>query len=145
MKHAAYALLIATVICLAGRSQGADALRPRPDTFDSAGVKIAYVEAGQGEPVVLVHGLYSSAEMNWVAPGTFRLLAANHRVIALDLRGHGKSDKPTDDASYGQPMVEEWRCGAAWLGVRAGRSQSDSARCPGRSRSRRAYRSGLRA
>jgi pimeloyl-ACP methyl ester carboxylesterase len=76
-------------------------------SFDSAGVRIAYVEAGQGEPVILVHGLYSSAEMNWVLPGTFKLLAEHYHVIAPDLRGHGNSDKPTDEAAYGQPMVED--------------------------------------
>jgi len=76
-------------------------------SFDSNGVKIAYVIAGKGEPVVLVHGLYSSAAMNWQLPGTFNLLAQHYQVIALDLRGHGKSDKPTADADYGQPMVED--------------------------------------
>jgi pimeloyl-ACP methyl ester carboxylesterase len=76
-------------------------------SFDSNGVKIAYVTAGKGEPVILVHGLYSSAQMNWQAPGTFDLLAQHFQVIALDLRGHGKSDKPTGDADYGQPMVED--------------------------------------
>jgi pimeloyl-ACP methyl ester carboxylesterase len=77
------------------------------DSFDSNGVRIAYMVAGKGEAVVLVHGLYSSAEMNWVMPGIFDRLARHHQVIALDLRGHGKSDKPTDDADYGQPMVED--------------------------------------
>jgi pimeloyl-ACP methyl ester carboxylesterase len=76
-------------------------------SFDSAGVKIVYFEAGTGEPVVLVHGLYSSAKMNWIMPGTFKLLAAHYHVIAFDLRGHGESDKPTADAAYGQPMVDD--------------------------------------
>ncbi len=75
--------------------------------FDSNGVKIAYITAGQGEPVLLVHGLYSSALMNWQMPGIVKLLAQHYSVIALDLRGHGKSDKPTDDASYGEPMVDD--------------------------------------
>jgi pimeloyl-ACP methyl ester carboxylesterase len=85
----------------------ADDRAPRSGSFDSAGVKIAYVEAGAGEPVVLVHGLYSSAMMNWVAPGTFKLLAEHYHVIALDLRGHGNSDKPTAEDAYGQPMVDD--------------------------------------
>jgi pimeloyl-ACP methyl ester carboxylesterase len=80
---------------------------PTSSSFDSAGVKIAYLEAGRGEPVILIHGMYSSAQMNWVVPGTFKQLSANYHVIAPDLRGHGQSDKPTDDASYGQPMVED--------------------------------------
>jgi pimeloyl-ACP methyl ester carboxylesterase len=76
-------------------------------TFDSAGVKIAYDVAGKGQPVILIHGLYSSAAMNWELPGTFSMLAEHYQVIALDLRGHGRSDKPTDDAAYGQPMVDD--------------------------------------
>jgi pimeloyl-ACP methyl ester carboxylesterase len=76
-------------------------------TFDSDGVKIAYVIAGSGEPVVLIHGLDSSAAINWQLPGTFNMLAQNYRVVALDLRGHGKSDKPTDESAYGKPMVED--------------------------------------
>ena len=76
-------------------------------SFDSDGVKIAYVTAGDGDPVILVHGLYSSAAMNWELPGTFDMLAKHYHVIALDLRGHGQSDKPTDEAAYGQPMVDD--------------------------------------
>ena len=76
-------------------------------TFDSAGVRISYIEAGTGQPVVLVHGLYSSAQINWVLPGTFKMLAPHYHVIALDLRGHGASAKPADEAAYGQPMVED--------------------------------------
>src|SRR5689334_11974039 len=76
-------------------------------SFDSNGVKIAYVEAGQGEPILLVHGLYSSAKMNWIAPGIFDPLTQHYHVIALDLRGHGNSDKPTKEEDYGQPMVDD--------------------------------------
>ena len=71
------------------------------------GVKIHYVREGSGEPVVLIHGLYSSARMNWEAPGIFALLAKDHDVIALDLPGHGESDKPNDAAAYGDQMVED--------------------------------------
>ena len=76
-------------------------------TFDSAGVKIAYDVAGQGETVILIHGLDSSAAMNWELPGTFKELAEKYHVVALDLRGHGRSDKPEGDAAYGQPMVDD--------------------------------------
>jgi pimeloyl-ACP methyl ester carboxylesterase len=60
------------------------------------------VVQGQGEPVVLVHGYTRSIETNWINPGVFQNLANDHRVIALDLRGHGKSDKPYDPAAYGE-------------------------------------------
>jgi len=83
------------------------ALTAGADDFDSAGVRIHYDVAGQGQPVVLVHGLYSSARMNWEMPGTMALLAGNYQVIALDNRGHGESDKPTKDGSYGVKMAED--------------------------------------
>jgi len=97
-------LLASLLICATARGAAADG---QTGTFDSAGVKIAYVVAGEGQPVILVHGLYSSAAMNWELPGTFKMLAEHYHVIAFDLRGHGRSDKPTDDDAYGQPMVED--------------------------------------
>ncbi len=79
----------------------------RADDFDSAGVKIHYTVEGKGEPVILIHGLYSSAMMNWGLPGITADLARNYQVIALDCRGHGQSDKPTAEGSYGVQMVED--------------------------------------
>lgn len=79
----------------------------RADEFDSQGVKIHYGIEGQGEPVVLVHGLYSSANMNWRLPGVLPLLAQSYRVIALDCRGHGESDKPEGEDEYGAKMAED--------------------------------------
>lgn len=62
----------------------------------SDGVKIHYVTLGdQGSWVVLIHGYTGSAEGNWFANGIAAALAVNHRVVALDCRNHGKSDKPT--------------------------------------------------
>ncbi len=71
--------------------------------FDSNGVGIRYVERGSGEPVVLVHGFGENVEGQF---GTNVLpnLARDHRVIALDCRGHGKSDKPHDPEQYGPHM-----------------------------------------
>jgi hypothetical protein len=51
------------------------AAKPAIQTFDSKGVKIAYSVRGEGEPVVLIHGLLSSAGINWDLPGTTALLA----------------------------------------------------------------------
>jgi pimeloyl-ACP methyl ester carboxylesterase len=58
------------------------------------GVKIHYMVLGKGTPVVLIHGYTGSAEGNWFRNGIAEALAKNHRVIALDCRNHGKSDKP---------------------------------------------------
>ena len=75
--------------------------------FNSAGVRIRYVEAGQGPPVVLIHGYIANADRHWVQTGVFENLAADHRVIALDCRGHGQSDKPTDPGAYGLEMAND--------------------------------------
>ena len=77
------------------------------DDFDSSGVRIHYVEEGAGEPVILIHGLYASAQMNWGAPGVIADLARHYHVIALDCRGHGQSDKPTGEGNYGVKMVDD--------------------------------------
>ena len=60
----------------------------------SDGVKIHFIEMGQGTPVILIHGYTGSAEGNWCANGVADALAKNHRVVAIDCRNHGKSDKP---------------------------------------------------
>ena len=51
------------------------------DDFNSDGVPIHYTVAGSGEPVILIHGLYSSAEMNWALPGIEAALAKHYQVI----------------------------------------------------------------
>jgi pimeloyl-ACP methyl ester carboxylesterase len=76
-------------------------------TFDANGVKIAYSVQGKGEPVVLIHGWLSSAGINWALPGTSALLARDYQVIALDVRGHGLSDKPAKEKAYGLELVED--------------------------------------
>ena len=75
----------------------------KPQHFDSKGVSIQYTVEGQGEPVVLIHGLTSSARLNWGAPGIIAALAKNFQVIAMDVRGHGGSDKPKEETAYVEP------------------------------------------
>ena len=77
------------------------------EKFTSKGVKIHYVVMGKGEPVILVHGLYSSAALNWQMPGTMTELAKHYQVITFDNRGHGQSGKPVADDQYGVQMVED--------------------------------------
>ncbi len=75
--------------------------------FDSDGVKIHYVVEGEGEPVILIHGFTASVPVQWQLPGIFSKLSSDYRVIALDNRGHGRSDKPHDTADYGANMVDD--------------------------------------
>ena len=67
----------------------------------SDGVDLAYHELGQGRPVVLLHGLFSDAQVNWIKFGhAAKLAALGRRVIMPDLRAHGQSARPHDPANY---------------------------------------------
>jgi pimeloyl-ACP methyl ester carboxylesterase len=81
--------------------------RAEEGSFDSGGIKIHYIVEGRGEPVLLIHGFTVNIERQWGDPGIIRELARDYRVIALDNRGHGKSDKPHDPKQYGTEMVED--------------------------------------
>jgi len=77
-------------------------------SFDHGGVEIAYLDEGEGDPVVLVHGFASTKEVNWVHPGWVSTLTREgRRVIALDNRGHGKSGKLYDPAAYHSAIMAE--------------------------------------
>jgi pimeloyl-ACP methyl ester carboxylesterase len=62
------------------------------------GQRIAYIEAGEGPPLLLIHGI---AEAAWAWEAIIPALARSHRVIAPDLLGHGRSAKPRGDYSLG--------------------------------------------
>lgn len=69
--------------------------------FNSDGVRIAYDSVGTGDPVLLIHGFASSARINWVTTGWVKTLSeAGRRVITIDNRGHGESEKLYDPALY---------------------------------------------
>lgn len=76
-------------------------------TFYSNGVRIRYEVWGEGAPIVLVHGFASSIETNWENTGWVRQLSSLRRVVAMDCRGHGRSDKPHDPAAYGTATMAE--------------------------------------
>ncbi|MBL8893825.1 MAG: alpha/beta hydrolase, partial [Rhizobiales bacterium] len=77
-------------------------------TFFSDGVEIAYREAGEGAPVLLIHGFGSNIDVNWGDTGWISTLVnAGYRVIALDNRGHGASAKLYDKAAYAAPEMAE--------------------------------------
>jgi pimeloyl-ACP methyl ester carboxylesterase len=74
--------------------------------FHNGAVEIAYLDEGEGEPILLVHGFASSKNVNWVYPTwVSELRKGGRRVIALDNRGHGDSEKLYDPAQYAIPMM----------------------------------------
>ena len=87
--------------------------------FTHANVEIAFLDEGEGEPIVLVHGFASTKEVNWVYTGWVSALThAGHRVIALDTRGHGKSTKLYDPVDYRSGlMAEDVRALLDYLGL----------------------------
>ena len=100
-------VLVLTVLVVSGALaapavQGAAPARPvetatfvADGPFDSAGVQIHYSDNGDGETVVLVHGLLGNHQQ-W-QPVASALVNAGYRVVAIDARGHGQSDKPVED------------------------------------------------
>lgn len=77
-------------------------------TNPADGMKIAYEDtantSGAGDPVVLLHGSGLSRG-SWRGLGYIRALRETNRVVALDLRGHGRSDKPHEPSAYGMPLI----------------------------------------
>lgn len=77
-------------------------------TFLSDGIRLAFIDEGAGDAVLLIHGFASSARTNWVEPGWVSLLIRNgFRVVAIDNRGHGDSEKLYDRALYSAPLMAE--------------------------------------
>jgi pimeloyl-ACP methyl ester carboxylesterase len=66
--------------------------------IERGGVQLAGEEAGEGVPVVLLHGL--TATRRYVVMGSRALERSGHRVIAYDARGHGRSSPAADPAGY---------------------------------------------
>ncbi len=77
-------------------------------SFDSDGVNIVYTDQGEGEPILLLHGFASNMIVNWFeTKWVSHLLREERRVIAMDHRGHGQSQKLHDPAFYGAPIMAE--------------------------------------
>lgn len=73
-------------------------------SFD--GTELAIHRQGAGRPVLLLHGLFSSAEMNWIRFGHAQALAdAGFEAIMPDLRAHGVSGKPRDPTAYPRDVL----------------------------------------
>lgn len=84
---------------------------PEPDAgdaFDSAGVRIAFDDVGEGPPVVLIHGFASDRGTNWRGSGWYDALReAGRRVVAPDCRGHGASGTPQDPDEHGPATMAD--------------------------------------
>jgi pimeloyl-ACP methyl ester carboxylesterase len=107
IRRAGYAVVIGLFA-----TQLAFGEKPRDGFFQTSdGVKIHYIEEGSptasGAPVILIHGYTGTAQGNWFANGIADALAGRHWVIAIDCRGHGKSDKPHDPKMYGPRMTTD--------------------------------------
>lgn len=77
-------------------------------SFLSDGVEIAFLDEGAGAPVLLIHGFASNTVVNWVDTGWVRFLTSNgFRVISIDNRGHGRSQKLYRVEDYGAPQMAE--------------------------------------
>lgn len=69
--------------------------------FAHDGFDIGFIDKGEGDPVLLIHGFASSHLVNWVSPGWVKTLTdAGYRAIALENRGHGLSTKSYDPDDY---------------------------------------------
>ena len=78
------------------------------EKFNSDGVEIAYQQWGEGKPILLIHGFASNVNVNWRDTGwVVALTDAGYRVIAIDNRGHGESEKLYDKSLYLAPMMAE--------------------------------------
>lgn len=70
------------------------------------GARLAVHRMGEGRPVLLLHGLFSSAEVNWIKYGhAARLVEAGFEVVMPDLRAHGQSDASHDPAAYPEDVL----------------------------------------
>ena len=88
-------------------------------TFRHNGIEIAYLDEGNGDAILLIHGFASNRTVNWVDTGWVKALVADgRRVIAIDNRGHGESGKLYDPAAYNAPeMAEDARALLDHLGI----------------------------
>jgi pimeloyl-ACP methyl ester carboxylesterase len=81
--------------------------------FSDHGVRLAFIDerpasGDRGEPILLIHGFASTHAVNWVFPQWVKALTeAGRRVVAFDLRGHGRSEKFYDPSAYTMPKMAE--------------------------------------
>ena len=100
MRHYGFAALFIATVSVGTAAQA-------EKYYLSDDVRIRFVEQGAGEPVVLIHGLLGSIDDWRRTTRVMEDLSRDHRVIALDLRGHGQSDKPRDPGDYGVRLSDD--------------------------------------
>lgn len=72
------------------------------------GLDLAYREMGTGRPLILIHGYFSTAMVNWMRYGhAAKIAARGFRVVMPDLRGHGESAKPHDASFYPRDVLAD--------------------------------------
>lgn len=72
----------------------------------SDGTDIAYDCAGEGPPVVLIHGFGANRVITWSNTSWYQtIMRAGHKLVAIDCRGHGESEKPHDPADYDEARM----------------------------------------
>lgn len=92
----------------------------RKDYIEGFGnTRLAVHTLGEGRPLLLLHGLFSSAQVNWIKYGNAQILAdAGFQVIMPDLRAHGESEAPHDPLAYPEDvLVEDLKITVAALGL----------------------------
>lgn len=103
MNRSAYFVAIA----LLAQSHGCtDSEREATLATTASEIATHYVISGSGEPVVLVHG-FSQTHAAWLDTPLYEDLIKDHKVIAVDLRGHGDSDKPHSPMAYGPQLQSD--------------------------------------
>lgn len=106
MQRLAQVLVILPVLVLVTSLSGCMSKQPNSPELssngfvDSDGLRIFYQRTGSGPPLVLVHGWGSDTQHNWVDSGWIAALRQHRTVLAIDVRGHGRSDKPYATAPY---------------------------------------------
>jgi pimeloyl-ACP methyl ester carboxylesterase len=75
--------------------------------FDNDHVRIYYEIEGKGPDLIMIHGFAANIDVNWRNPNWISTLRDENRLILIDCRGHGNSDKPLNPASYGTNMKDD--------------------------------------
>lgn len=75
--------------------------------LEHEGIRLFYTEAGEGEPIILLHGFAVNGDLNWRLTGMIETLSKEYHVVVLDQRGHGLSSKPHEPEAYGEEMTHD--------------------------------------